>query len=291
MATAPDDDRHVLIQADLPEPFRLDVAGFSGDEEYCGAAFELLKELSFTVLALMGCLREVPLRRDEAIRRGLIQRMARLGRSMLGDAMREDGYQQPALGRQIIDAAASYFYLAEDTDGSRHQAYVNYSLAEEKAGLEIVVAQIKERGGETLPIEQRMQRSIERMAQAAGTTFESVPGKAKCGWPSTEERLLGLSAVGYLPFRTGSSAIHSSWAALLQRDLGEVKGGFVLDPTSYADVRPMTAAALFIGEAAADHLEREGTEAERVWFAERLSAAVENVRELDLAHEQFLQDL
>lgn len=286
-----DEDKHELTTADLPQPYRLNLSNLAGDHDYSEAAFELLKEAAFTVLALTGSLRGRPFQRDEAIRRALIQRLALLGKSMLSDAMHEHGYKQPALGRQIIDAAANYFYLAEDEDGSRHWAYVNYSLAEEKAGLEIVVEQIKQRGGNALPIEQRMRRSIERMATAAGTVYEAVPGKSKSGWPTTEERLLQLSPVGYLPFRTGSSDIHSSWAAVLQRDLEEVDGGFQLAPADYADVRPMTAACLFIADAAVDYLQREGTEAERVWFLDRLTTVSEKVRELDQAHEQFMQSL
>lgn len=280
---------HALKEADLPEPYSPEVASFTTDDDYVEAAFELLKEAVFTVLALAGGLRDRPYQRDEAIRRGLIQCLGLLGKSMLSDAIYEQGYQQPVLGRQVIDAAATYFYLAEDNDGSRHEAYVRHSLAEEKAGMAIVTEQIAERGGDALPIEERMRRSIERMALAAGTTFDAVPGKSKSGWPSTEERLLALSPVGYLPFRTGSSAIHSNWAALLQRDLEEVEGGFVVMPNTYADVRPMTAAGLFIAEAAVDYLQREGTDAEEAWFLDRLSKVAENIRELDQAHERFMQ--
>lgn len=286
---AVNEDRRALTEADLPKPYRPEIASCATDDDYVEVAFALLKEATFTVLTLTGCLRDDPFQRDEAIRRGLVQRLGLLGKSMLSDAMHEHGYQQPALGRQIIDAAASYFYLAGDENGSRHQAYVNHSLAEEKAGMEIVVAQIKERGGDVLPIEERMRRSIERMATAAGTTFDAVPGKSKSGWPTTEQRLLALSPVGYLPFRTGSSAIHSNWAALLQRDLEEVEGGFRLSPAAYPDVRPMTAAGLFIADAAVDYLRREGTKEEWAWFLDRLIAVTQTIRELDQAHEQFLQ--
>ena len=289
MNRRPYEDKHVLTEADLPTPYQPDLSSFTSDDDYVGAAFELLKEVTFTVLALAGCLRGRPFQRDEAIRRGLLQRLGLLGKSMLSDAVHEDGYQQPALGRQVIDAVASYFYLAADTDGSRHQAYVNHSLAEEKSGMEIVVQQIKKRGGDALPIEERMRRSIERMASAAGTIFDAVPGKAKSGWPRTEDRMLDLSSVGYLPFRTGSSHIHSTWAALLQGDLEEVEDGFLVMPTRCADVRPMAAAGRLIAEAAVDYLEREGSQAERAWFLDRLTAAIEKVCDLDEAHEQFLQ--
>lgn len=281
--------KRVLTEADLPKPYLPDLARLISDDDYVEAAFELLKEVTLTVLLLAGSLRDRSFQRDEAIRRALILRMGLLGRSMLSDAMHENGYQHPALGRQIIDTAGSYFYLAEDTDGSRHQAYVNHSLAEEKAGMKIVVEQIEKRGGNSLPIEDRMRRSIERMASAAGTTFDAVPGKTKSGWPPTEDRMLNLSPVGYLPFRTGSSHIHSNWAALLQEDLEEVDDGFLVMPITYTDVRPMTAAGRFIAEAASDYLKREGTEAERTWFLDRLASDVEKIQGFDEAHEQFMQ--
>jgi hypothetical protein len=284
-----DEDKHVLTVADLPTPYDPNVANLGTEDQFVEAAFELLNETTFTVLPLVGSLRDRPFRRDEAIRRALVQRLGLLGKSMLSNAEHENGYLQSAIGRQIIDAAATYLYLAEDEDGLRHAAYINHSLAEEKAALEIVVGQIDARDGDPLPIEKRMRRSIERMATAAGTTFDAVPGKAKSGWPRTEDRLLNVAPVAYLPFRTGSSFIHANWASLLQGDLEEADGGFTLALPVGPDVRPMTAAGILIADVAVDYLQGEGTEAERAWFLDRLAAAARKTRELDQAHEQFLQ--
>lgn len=278
-----------LTEADLPEPYQFDLSSFKNDDDFEKAAFELLKEATFTVTPLVSAIPATPFQRNDAIRRGLIKRLSLLGKSMLSDVMSESGYQHAQLSRQIIETAANYFYLADDEDGTRHDAYVNHSLAEEKASMAIIARQIRERGDDPLPIEKRMRRSIERLASAAGVDFNAVPAKKKAGWPSAEKRLEALSPVGYMPYRTGSSALHAGWSVLLRQDIEEVEGGFSLDKQVWPSVQPLTAAGMMMAEAAIHYLEREGNAAEKAWFLDRLTDLAHRIQELDEAHERFMQ--
>ncbi len=51
----------------------------------------------------------------------------------------------------------------------------------------------------------------------------------------------------------------------------------------------MTAAATVTAETGVHYLERDGTEIEKDWFLDRLIAGSERIRELDDAHETFMQ--
>lgn len=279
-----------ISPSDLPDPYELDLAALKDQDDYSEAAFELLQESSMLVILLVHVMPKQPFQRNEAIRRGLIKRLGMLSKSLLSDIAHDSGYQQEVIVRQVIEVAANYFYLSEDGEsGSRHDAYVLNTLAEEKANLAVIAEQIAERGDAAMPIEERMRSSIERMASAAGVEFENVPGKRKIDWPSAIDRLGVIGPVAYMPYRTGSNAIHAGWTALLLRDLKQVDGGFTLENGPSPSVQSMTAAGLLTADTAVHYLEVEGTDTEREWFEARLIDVSERIQELDEAHERFMQ--
>ena len=279
-----------LIETDLPKPYQLDLSGLKDEDDYGLVAFELLKETSMTLVWLIGRVPSTPFERNEAIRRGLLKRLNLLGKSLLSDISSNSGYQQLQIVRQIAETASNYIYLAaDDASGERHEAYVMNSLAEEKANLAFIATQIKKRGDDPLPIEERMRRSMERMATVAGIDLNSVPARKDVGWPNSIERLKALSPTAYPSYRSGSSALHAGWTVLLLQDITDVEGGFSLDNAIGPKVQPMTAAGLIIAETAIDYIEREGDEAEKEWFLDRLTALSQKLQEVDEAHEQFVQ--
>lgn len=285
------DEDQALTEAAMPARYELDLAAITTQDDFGHDAFELLREVSMLVVTLVHAVPARPFERNEAIRRGLVKRLGLLSKSLLSDICHDSGYQQEVLAREIVEAAANYFYLAsDDGSGERYDAYVLNTLAEEKASLAIVAAQEAERGGDPLPIEKRMRRSIERMASAGGFAYDDVPGKAKIEWPSAVERLAALGPVAYMPYRTGSNAIHSGWTTLLLRDIEEVEGGFTLENGSSPAVQSMTSAAIITAETASRYLEVDGTDAERHWFEARLADVVVRIRALDKSHELFMQD-
>lgn len=284
------DERHQLTEADLPTPYEPDYANLKTEGSYGEAAFALLKEASELVVWLVYGIPLTPFQRNEAIRRGLLKRLSLLGKSLLADISENSGYQQLQIVRQIVETASNYLYLAEDdSSGTRHDAFINHSLAEEKDNLRVIASQIKARGTDVLPIEERMRRSIERMASAAGVDFKAVPAKRESGWPNSVERLKALSPTAYPAYRGGSSALHAGWSVLLSQDIEEVEGGFSLENSIGPRVQPMTAAGQVIAETAIHYLEREGTDAEKAWFFDRLADVAARIRELDERHEQLTQ--
>jgi hypothetical protein len=281
-----------LSQADLPDPFKLELPRIRTQDQFEQAAFELLKEASMLVVWLVHAVPKKPFERNEAIRRGLLKRLGMLSKALLSDICHDSGYQQEVLTRQIVEVAANYFYLvADDGSGGRYDAFVLNTLAEEKANLAIIARQVKERGDdEPWPIEERMHRSIERVASAAGFDFDNVPGKAKIDWPKTIDRLALLGPAAYMPFRSGSNAVHAGWTALLLRDIAQVGGGFSLDNGPSPAVQPMTAAGLLTAETAVQYLKIDGTDIERQAFESRLNDVSQRIQGLEEAHEAFMQE-
>ncbi|HET9592614.1 MAG TPA: DUF5677 domain-containing protein [Solirubrobacterales bacterium] len=281
-----------LSEDDFPPRYEPDLQSLKTDDGFGEAAFELLKETGMTLVYLVGRIPDMPYQRNESIRRGLIKRLMLLGKSLLSDVAHNSGYQQLQITRQIAETAANYFYLAQD-DGSeeRYDAYINQALAEEKHNLGVVAGEIKERGGDPLPIEERMRRSIERMASAAGVDFEAVPKTRDSGWPGAFDRLSAMSPTAYPAYRAGSSALHAGWSALLLQDLEEVEGGFSLNAQVEPRPQPLTMAGMLLTEAAIYYLEEDGDDAERQLFLGRLTDLSERVRSLDEAHERFQQSI
>lgn len=156
-----------------------------------------------------------------------LRRKNLLGKSLLSDISNNSGYQQLQIVRQIVEVASNYFYLLseDDASGTRHDAYIKNSLAEEKANLLFIAEEIKKRDSDPLPIEERMRR-------------------VWSGWP----QWLALTSIRCRQRKTPAGRIASN-----------------------------------------DYLEREGDDAERAWFLERLTNFAETIWELDEAHEQFMQ--
>jgi hypothetical protein len=136
-----------------------------------------------------------------------------------------------------------------------------------------------------------MRRSMERKALVAGVALDSVPARNDIGWPSAEARLKALSPTAYPSYRGGSSALHAGWSVLLAQDLEEIEGGFSLEKEYGPRVQPMTAAGQLIAETAIHYLEREGDEAEKAWFLNRLRNLAQRIRNVDEAHERLMQSI
>jgi len=281
-----------LKESHFPEKYNPVWESLKTDDDYGKTSFELLKEVSMTVTLLVSTIPDTPFKRNEAIRRALIKRLSLLGKSLLSDVSCNSGYQQLQITRQIFEIAANYIYLSGDDEKySRHSAFINQSLAEEKDNLTVIASKIKERGGDTWPIEERMRKSIERVAEAAGVGLDSVPSIKQTGWPNSFERLKEISSAAYPAYRGSSSALHGGWSTLLLQDLTRIgDDSFSLERNdSYAKVQTMSVANIIIAETAIHYLEHEGTDIEKEWFLSRLEDLRDRARKLDNLHEKFMQ--
>lgn len=197
-------------------------------------SFELLKEASIFLAAVAGIRTEGQtdgLSRNHAIVIGHYARMIKLMNTLIRQiADGHGGDQQIAVSREFMDSVSTVMYLLGDPgDGGRYTSYVMDSLIAEREFLKDVREQVAQRSDVMLPIEERINRSIAETLTAAGVREEDIPSRRSNGWPNAQVRLELLGPTAYAAYRTGSGAVHGSFADIYKHHLDEVSGGFEIE--------------------------------------------------------------
>jgi hypothetical protein len=192
------------------------------------ASFYLLKEAAHWMM-LIACSKPIsPTDRNEAIRRGLLVRLTKLMRLTIRELVAEETFQQLNISRDAIETVANLVYLmGDDGSGARYDQYVMNSLVAEREVLQDIARNVGARDEEVLDIEQRMMRSIEKTAKAAGVNdVAALPGRRHIGWPKVEDRVKLLGPNAYVGYRMGSSQTHGDWTDLYRNHLTFEDGEF-----------------------------------------------------------------
>ncbi|MYZ34980.1 MULTISPECIES: DUF5677 domain-containing protein [unclassified Streptomyces] len=226
----------------LPVAYRPDFDKLNkttSEAPYMEAAFYLLREATHWQAILAGLKPPSSLTRNDAILRGLVVRVCKLLRLTLRELNSKETFQQLSVNRDAIETLATLVYLVgDDGSGARFDQYVMNSLIAERELLQDVQKNVKARNGEEWPIEERMKRSIAATAKAAGIDDVSkLPGRAKIGYPTAEERIKLLGPNVYLGYRMGSVETHGDWNDLYRNHLIFEDGEFSPNLSSY-EVRP-----------------------------------------------------
>lgn len=187
---------------------------------------------------------EFVLLRRQAICAGLLVRIAKF-MTAVTSLVSQDSYCGDvvfALNRSITESATNLRFLAIKNEDRFFDQFVRSSLAPEREFYELIQKNIAARGGEILPIEQRMLKSIDRLCQLSGVLITDVQEKSGDWGGGLRNRLiyLGESEWYAAQQRLPSHVIHGTWVDLVQHHLTEVDKGFQPDPTwSRVDCRLM----------------------------------------------------
>lgn len=281
-----------LVELELPDPYHpnwSELEATTREDPFMEAGVELLKEAVTLSLLAADIVPAAPYGRDEAIRCALLIRVGTLGCTMVRDTCAGDGGQQMSLSRQVIESVATLLYLSDDPDGSHHEAFVQDSLIAEREVLRDITRR-QEADGDVWQIEERMQRSIDRTAKAAGIDPAKVPRRREVGWPSVEERMKLLGPTSYSAYRMGSAALHGTWHDLYRNYLEEVDNGF-LPRFELPAPRPqaLLVSAALITEAGRAYVTRRGEEELRA-FEPSLVDLLDRLTQVDEVHERLLQE-
>lgn len=276
-------DRHELDEDELRDQ--------PSHDKFMFASVELFKELGIitTLIASSSERDDRGFERNDAIRRGLIVRVAKIANSLLAETVADHGEQQFALTRQLLETGANFLYLLAG-DADRYNAFVADSLIAERDLGRLIQANIKARGGSALPIEERMLRSIESTAKGASMDLDSLPPRGKSGWPNAFERLrqVGLRDL-YVLFRMGSVAVHGGWSDLYLHHLEDQGDGrFLPHDMTPARPEPLTSMGILIIVVLTEYLAAEPA-ALRETFQPRVDDLRSRIQRLDEAHEAFVQ--
>lgn len=182
-------------------------------------AFELYKETAIllNVASNASTAESGVLTRNQAICAGLLMRIVKF-RTVVLQLSTSDNRGEIAivLNRSIQESAVNLrFLLLKDEDRFFDQ-FVEFRLGPERELYDSVQSNIAARGGQRLPIEERMLASIDRACKASGKEIAKVDPKPRDWGGNVRNRLLALGQENlYVPFRLVSHAVHGTWVDLL----------------------------------------------------------------------------
>lgn len=257
------------------------------------ASFYLLREASQWMCIISGIQPATPLDRNRAIIRGLVVRITKLMRLSLRELKDQESFQQLSISRELLETFATLMYLLEDGgDGTRYDQYVMHSLVAEREVLKDIKLNIARRDGAVWDIEERMERSINATAKAAGIDdVSTLPARKDIRFPNIEERLKRLGPGAYASYRTGSSETHGDWNDLYRNHL-DYDGASFSPNLGFMHVRPQPPlmATLLSTMIIAAHIDQViDVEEAREFFAPKLADLEKRAREVDALHEQLIQ--
>jgi hypothetical protein len=200
------------------------------EDEFMAVAVRLLVEAGSYVCVAASALPAKTARwnRDQAIVGGTLVRLYKLISAILDQTCQHRGETAFIFVRLAFEAIVNVKFMVEKGSPELFDRYVRHSLRHERRLFDLVQRNIADRGGEVLPIEQRMMGSIERVVKRAGLTIESLsPSDPKSWGGSLQQR---SAAVGweqtYLGMFGGpSQSIHGNWMDIAQYQLSAPEDG------------------------------------------------------------------
>jgi Family of unknown function (DUF5677) len=121
-----------------------------------------------------------------------------------------------ALNRSILETAVNLEFLVASKDDTYFDRFVTQGLGPEGELHDIIQANIADRGGEVLPIEQRMLGSIEDVCRMSGVKIEDVDRKHGdwAGGVRARLKAIGKEEQYSATMRIPSHAVHGNWVDL-----------------------------------------------------------------------------
>lgn len=263
----------------------------SDPDAFMTDAVELFKEVaSVATLVAATDTEDRDYERDEAIRRALLVRLAKLANSLLNETCAGHGEQQFVMARQVLETAINLLYLLR-VGNERYEDFVYDSLYAERELAALIRANIEGRGGTSLPIEERMLRSIIATADAAGVELEAVPSRNNINWPSVYDRMRALGLVDlYVLFRLGSNAVHGGWSELYLHHLTDAGPGRFRPYFEHLTPRPepLSACGIVTLVALNEYLD-DPDSARGELFGPRFDDLRDRLIQFEQVHEEFLE--
>jgi hypothetical protein len=219
----------------LPKYSDAEIEKFDSEDKFMDAYVELLKqtiELIYRVVGLKYCDNYgVPKKidKDEAVVGGNLIRLIKLNTSFLQNICEGKLEICYIINRCIAETAINTKFLLIEGEERVKRNYIKNSLITEKELWETILSNVKERSGDVLPIEERMQKSIQNSFDKSDFDLDEVKRSSK--WKSIKERAnLVAGEMFYSVFYGISShSIHGNWQDILLNNLKKLEDGFELN--------------------------------------------------------------
>lgn len=219
----------------LPKYSNAEIEKFDSEDKFMDAYVELLKqtiELIYRVVGLKYCdIDGVPKKidKDEAVVGGNLTRLIKLNTSFLQNICEGKLEICYIINRCIAETAINTKFLLIEGEERVKRNYIKNSLITEKELWETILSNVKDRSGDVLPIEERMQKSIQNSFDKSDFDLDEVRRSSK--WKSIKERAnLVAGEMFYSVFYGISShSIHGNWQDILLNNLKKLEDGFELN--------------------------------------------------------------
>jgi len=191
------------ILADLGPPFPIDSAAITTcntADDFTSLSFELYKEVGIVATVSASCYIGMPddphvMPRNQAICAGLLIRIAKfMSAIVVLTATQESREVAMALMRCIMDTAVTIWFLILRNDNAIYDEFVRRGISPEGELFDLVQRNIAARGGETLPVERRLLKTINGLVEASGLMIADVPRQHRDWGGGLRKRLIALAS-------------------------------------------------------------------------------------------------
>ena len=219
----------------LPKYTHTEIKKFGSEDNFMDAYVELLKqtiELIYRVVGLKYCdIDGVPkkISRDEAVVGGNLTRLIKLTTSFLQNICEGKLEICYIINRCIAETAINTKFLLIEGEERVKRNYIKNSLITEKELWETIITNVKDRKGDVLPIEERMQKSILNSFDKSDFDIDEVNRSSK--WKKIKERADMVAGEMFYSVFYGisSHSIHGNWQDILFNNLKKLEDGFELN--------------------------------------------------------------
>lgn len=294
-----DNAKAFLEQIDSIKPTDVSSArtdAFTSEDDFNGLAVELLIEVG-SFICIAGNLMPAKTRRwdrNQAVLGGHLVRLYKLINALLDQICQHRREITFIIARLAFECIVNIRFLIKFGDAATYDSYVRYSLRQEKRLYDRISKEIEGRGGEKLPVEERMLRSIDKAVKASGLSIEDLSPSRPRDWADKNlyERAdaVGLGGTYIGTFGGPSSSVHGNWMDLLEFQLETHHDEEKFSPDfKWHNPRPQigqTVAFLAV-EAGREYFAYVG-DGPIEFMEERFDDLSNRIREAARAHETFL---
>ena len=233
--------------------------------EFGGLSFDLYREATKLVWVTCNTYypdagEEICLTRNQAICAGLLSRISKIMLSVVKlSSDLEHGETVQILDRCVLESSIDLQYLLAKNEDSVYERFVRTGLRSERNLYDIIQANIQDRDGQELEIEQSMLLSIRKTCADSGVKIEEIEPNAGSWGGSYRDRLEAIGLGDAYPIFQGmtSQAVHGSWSDLIRNYLQKNENGY--QPNSehtQTDGKLLGPMALFATNAAKAYTEK-----------------------------------
>ncbi|KGW22140.1 DUF5677 domain-containing protein [Burkholderia pseudomallei] len=271
------------------------IGGYTRESQFVELAFNLLREVASYVCIAACTLGPAPAwNRDQAAIGGNMVRLFKLLSAFLDQTVQDRPETSSIISRLAFETIVNVRYMVANFSPTLIDSYVRHSLRHERRLWDMVNANIAGRGGEVLPIEQRMLNSLDRAARVAGIALDSIDLKDKAPWGRKDLRQkaveIGLDGAYEAVFGGMSHNVHGSWQDVYQFHLETDGDGLFRPKLEWGRLRPQALFALGVIALGAVHdfIRFIGGEGAVQLVRAALEDLTGRLRIADEAHEAYL---